>query len=135
MFDIEQPENIFTSDHIPIMCSQNLPTRKAERVHKRDTVAWNTYTPNDIEQYQYSVASNLKCVLSIDICKCDPDFVHEILISAFRHAEKYLPTSKFNHKAKPYWNKEVKEKHTEARRQRRIWIQEQRPHGQDSFSF
>ena len=47
MFDIEQPENILTSDHIPIMCSLNLPTRKAEPVHKRDTVAWNKCTQND----------------------------------------------------------------------------------------
>jgi len=81
------------------------------------------------------VASNLECILSIDSCKCDPDFVNEKLISAFRQAEKYLPTSKFNHKSKPYWDKEVKEKHTEARRQRRIWIQDGRPRGQDSFSF
>jgi len=117
------------------MCSLNLPSRKAEPVHKIDTVAWNKCIPNDIEQYQYSVASNLKRILSIDSCKCDPDFVNKILISAFRHAEKYLPTSKFNHKAKPYWDKEVKEKHTEARRQRRIWIQEGRPRCQDSFSF
>ena len=81
------------------------------------------------------MASNLECILSIDSCKCDPDFVNEKLISAFRQAEKYLPTSKFNHKSKPYWDKEVKEKHTEARRQRRIWMQDGRPRGQDSFSF
>jgi len=30
---------------------------------------------------------------------------------------------------------EVKQKHTEAKRQRRIWIQEGRPRGHDSFSF
>jgi len=53
MFDIEQPKNILTSDHIPIMCSLNLPTRKAEPVHKRDTVAWNICTPNDIEHREY----------------------------------------------------------------------------------
>jgi len=112
------------------MCSLNLPTRKAEPVHKRDTVAWIKCTPNDIEQYQYSVASNLKCILSNTNCKCDPDFVNEIL----RHAEKYLhvPTSKLNHIAKAYWAKEDKEKHTQAIR---LWIQEGRPRGHDSFSF
>ena len=96
------------------------------------TTAWHKVSREHELAYQKEIV-----VLTENLRDCysdmSPDEICEIIVSALHTAaEKTLPKSKFNKHTKPYWNKDVKNAHTNARAHRRKWLSFGRPRDENN---
>jgi len=62
-------------------------------------------------------------------------YYEQISLAPNLSAECTIPKSKFRSYLKPYWNKDVKSAHAIALTKRRVWINENKPTGQQHPSF
>lgn len=129
-----------SSDHFPLLLVINQAMVPNTMPHvqsdtQQETIAWHKCTDQHILMYQRDIDQARICITnSNNHCTID-NLNDHIVCTLINSGEANLPKSRFNSFAKPYWNADLKDAHTESRRLRRSWIAEGRPRGHHHKSY
>jgi len=136
---VADPEDIVTSDHLPIAFEMNLRGERHNIAPKSGHIkninrSKSTYF--HLSQYQAVIESmTTKMFTTHSLENLTPDMINSAIRNILREAEKQLPQAKFNVSAKPYWCTDLKNAHAQARHFRSIWLQQGRPRGGQHQSY
>ncbi|XP_033761517.1 uncharacterized protein LOC117343283 [Pecten maximus] len=134
------PESDISSDHLPIICTFNMPIKRywsSRTPLSCDSRAWNKATINDLINYQLELTDTLNGLLDMSLdTQYDIDTYAEIMtLSAIISANNRILMKNHNLHLKPYWSPEVKSAHKNALRKRALCISEGRPRGMQHPSY
>ena len=129
------------SRHRPVYCCLEIHTHyiNAKPTDKEYGINWKKIKQSDIYYYQ----ELLKCSVDLNYAsnsvlgtEYDVDNMYKVITNTLTSiSESCLPKSKFKHHLKPYWNTELSCAHKSMTEYRTVWINDDRPRGNNYKSY